>query len=277
MSSKRLIAPLAIVAFLSLGVFVSATVSAEEECFITGPGLIQCEAESGGVVPPASSGVPAPPNQCGPWTQYFYIGPDGSPTVARRTLPDGSEETLYFRVCPAGSEFAWFRPYTAAEVAAFAYRDLQNGQLPGPTPSFSPPADNLLVNLETWFAATPTNPISVTAQVPGAWARATATVTSIELTIRTPTTRTGVTTVTCRPWGSTTASLNGCAWTPSFPSTEQVTGNADNSYTATLTLVWTVTWASSTGQTGTFPPLRTQTSTPLTVHEIQTIGGTPAG
>jgi hypothetical protein len=240
-----------------------------EECYINVSGFLTCEVhDHEPVVPAAGTGRPQPPNLCGEWTQYIYA--EGLATEARRIV-NGVEETLYYRSCPDGWQYSWFRAYTSAEIAAVAYDDLRSARLPAPSPSFAPPAEAMLVNFDTWFAAAPAAPVTVRAEVPGSWATATATPTSIEL--RTGSQIAGDTTVViCEPWGSTTQAANGCTWTPRYPSVPEVTGTDDYRYSAAISIVWSVTWTSSSGASGTFPALRTATPVSIAVREIQTIG-----
>ena len=54
----------------------------------------------------------------------------------------------------------------------------------------------------------------------------------------------------------------------------KTTGTDDHRYHGTLSVVWDITWASSTGAAGTLDQLITTTPVLLGVGEIQIIGGT---
>jgi hypothetical protein len=230
---------------------------------------LRCDAAvNGGTTP---SGSPQPPKVCSAWIASFYYDMAGSPLNLTRTLADGTIETYYTRDCPTGREDAWWAPFSPVDVATRAYRDLKSKRLPAPQPAFAPPATAMIVNFETWFGVAPVDPVVVRAEVPNAWAEATATPIGVELNVNTvwPGTEAHV---ACKPWGSTQYAANGCVWSPAYPSIPKVTGFDDLTYHATVDIVWHVTWTSSTGQTGAFDDIRTTTPVNITVMEIQTIG-----
>jgi hypothetical protein len=104
------------------------------------------------------------------------------------------------------------------------------------------------------------------------WTTVTATPTALELD--TGSIVAGDTThISCDPWGSATEPTGGCTWRPIWPSVRKTTGADDHRYHGTLSVVWEITWASSTGATGTLDELTTTTPVLLGVGEIQTIGG----
>jgi hypothetical protein len=243
----------------------------KENCGPNKQGEWTCVAISHDDAVTPASGRPQPPNLCGPWVAYYYIGPDGSPTNLTRTLADGTIETYYERDCPTGRDGAWWAPFSPVDIAAEAYRQIKSARLPAPQPAFAPPATAMIVNFETWFGVTPIDPVVIRAEVPNAWAQATATPVSIELQVDTvwPGTEAFI---TCTPWGSTTQPANGCVWTPLWPSVPKVTGFDDLTYHAAVNIVWHVTWTSSSGQGGAFDDVRTTTPINITVMEIQTIG-----
>ena len=165
----------------------------------------------------------------------------------------------------------WVGPYSPRDLATAAYDEVSK-RLPKPQPSFSPPIDRQIVNMDTWFGATPIPVQSVDASVPGMWTTVTATPTALELD--TGSIVAGDTThISCDPWGSATEPVGGCTWTPIWPSVRKTTGADDHRYHGTLSVVWTITWASSTGAAGTLDELTTTTPVLLGVGEIQTIGG----
>ncbi|MEO5723535.1 MAG: hypothetical protein ABIQ39_10495 [Ilumatobacteraceae bacterium] len=214
---------------------------------------------------------PRPDSVCTPWSPFRVVGPGfvgDAPPAPTRLTPDGQTQTLYYRVCDGDPMAAWVGSYTGREIAGVAYDRIEK-LLPHPQAAFSPPADSLIVNLETWFAATPAAPVSATASVPGLSSQVTATAVRLEF-------RSGSTidtsVIACPPWGSSTGPTNGCTWTPRYPSVQRVTGTTDHRYHGSLTIVWSISWASSDGTSGRFAELRTTTPLRLAVREIQTIG-----
>lgn len=162
--------------------------------------------------------------------------------------------------------------YSPRELATAAYDEVSK-RLPKPEASFSPRIDRQIVNMETWFAATPIPVQSVDASVPGMWTTVTATPVALELDTGSIV-RGDVTHISCEPWGSTDAPEGGCTWTPIWPSVRKTTGTDDHRYHGTLSIVWDVTWTSSTGAGGPLDQLTTTTPVLLGVGEIQVIGGT---
>jgi hypothetical protein len=77
--------------------------------------------------------------------------------------------------------------------------------------------------------------------------------------------------VACDPCGSIDFGI--CTWTPQFPSIPQATGTDDLTYHGSISIIWNVTWTSSTGDSGNLKPMTTTTPLKITVMEIQTIGG----
>ncbi len=222
-------------------------------------------ATNGGVLRPAGT------SSCTSWAAAQFADPafgfGDQPTT--RTNAAGDLETLYFRICDSTArQFVWVGTYSAADLAQVAY-SAAVAKVPAPVPVFSPPSANLIVNIETWFGVTPVAPVTATAQIPGLTSTVTATAT--ELRLDTGSKVVGdTTTVTCPPWGSATASVGGCAWTPKYPSVQKVTGTTDKRYHATLTVTWSVTWSATNGQTGDLGTITTQTAVQFTVREIQT-------
>jgi hypothetical protein len=178
---------------------------------------LRCDAAvNGGTTP---SGSPQPPKVCSAWIASFYYDMAGSPLNLTRTLADGTIETYYTRDCPTGREDAWWAPFSPVDVATRAYRDLKSKRLPAPQPAFAPPATAMIVNFETWFGVAPVDPVVVRAEVPNAWAEATATPIGVELNVNTvwPGTEAHV---ACKPWGSTHTPPTGASGrrpTPRFP------------------------------------------------------------
>ncbi len=213
-------------------------------------------------------------NPCGPWAP----APDGAwvdgvgSAVVSKPGPNGETLHLYFRACPGGAQTIWVGPTSPRDIASAAYDEVRK-RLPKPEPLFAGRLDYQIVNLETWFGATPIPPQSVDASVPGAWTTVTAT--PVNLTLDTGSIVAGDTThIECQPWGSADAPVGGCSWTPIWPSVLKTTGTNDHRYHATLSVDWDITWTSSTGAGGTLDTLTTTSPLLIGVGEIQVIGGT---
>jgi hypothetical protein len=218
---------------------------------------------------------PAGTSTCGPWLKVEIGDPAfsqlGDTFGISRVTTGGVTQYLYVRYCDgAVPDFLWVGPITPEDVAAYA-RDEVTRRLPRPEPAFAPPAESMFVNFETWFGATPHDPVTATATVPGITVTVTATAT--ELTLNTGSiVRGDTTTVNCDPWGSTDYAADGCTWTPAHPSVERATGTTDYRYQASMTITWTITWRASTGASGTLDEITTTTDIPIAVREIQVIG-----
>ncbi|HEY0521244.1 MAG TPA: hypothetical protein VGC84_17270 [Ilumatobacteraceae bacterium] len=183
----------------------------------------------------------------------------------------GQLSTIYFRICDGTYQYVYVGPHTPVDIARFAYQKIAS-LVPKPSVAFSPPADKMIVNFETWLGVTPSPPITATATIPGLSATVTAQPIDIEWT--TGSKVAGDTTlISCRPWGSIESAQDGCSWTPAYPSVGKVTGTDDQRYHGTVTITWQVSWRASNGATGDLGDLRTTTPIQMGVREIQTIGG----
>jgi hypothetical protein len=194
------------------------------------------------------------------------FGGAGSPGVINPAT--GQTATIFFRVCDGLLQYVWVTTTNPRDIARVAERHV-TALLPKPEVSFSPPADTMIVNFETWLAVRPVEPVTATAAIPTVAATVTATPRAIEWstgsTVAGDTTRIG-----CDLWGSIDRPV--CVWTPAYPSIPAVTGTADLRYHATVTIIWSVSWRATTGAAGTLADLRTTTPVTMTVQEIQTIG-----
>ena len=223
-------------------------------------------AVNGGVTRPAGT------TTCTSWTLWdgsMFGTPVGQPTVVNSAT--GVVMRIFVRTCDGIPQFVFVPPAAPEDVARVAY-DRVASLVPKPEPSFSPPADKMIVNFETWLAVTPSDPITATAAIPGLSATVTATASDIEWTTGSQVDG-DTTTISCLPWGSTSFAADGCTWTPAYPSVGKVTGTTDQRYHGTVTIIWQVTWTASNGATGSLGDLRTTTPIEMGVQEIQTIGG----
>ena len=68
-----------------------------------------------------------------------------------------------------------------------------------------------------------------------------------------------------------TAEQGPCGYTYRWPSAPKFTGTDDLAYHASVTGHWVVTYATSTGASGTLAPIDRTTTFPYQVREIQTV------
>jgi hypothetical protein len=204
-------------------------------------------------------------------TEWFFL--DGS-TLAGKGSPavinpaTGQEALIFVRMCDSRYQYVYVTPLAPVDLARSAYQQAA-ALVPRPTVDLAPPAEQMIVNFESWLGVAPQQPVSATASIPGLSATVVATPARIEWA--TGSRVAGDTkVVSCKLWGSTTSS--DCAWTPTYPSIDRVTGTSDLRYHGSLTLVWTVSWRATNGAGGSLPELRTTTPLRMAVHEIQTIG-----
>lgn len=217
----------------------------------------------------ANGGVSKPRgvSNCDPW-QLVDANLGIAPPYTR-VAADGVVESIYLRYCGDVVQFVWVRPASPRELAGDAY-DVAVAKIPKPSVVMAPPVDKQIVNLETWFAVTPTQPVSATAAIPGLSATVTARPQSIRLT--TGSSAPGdPATVECRLWGSTAAAAGGCSWTPRFPSIPKFTGGG-YAYHGSIAVVWTITWTSTSGAGGDLGTYESTTPIDMAVREIQTVG-----
>lgn len=184
---------------------------------------------------------------------------------------------LYYRVCePEVYQFVWVPVIDPEDLAGSAYDEVRRLVQP-PTITLSPGVDATgFVNIETWLAVEPMDPVSATAGPLPSGLAATTTATPVAIEWDTGDASAGM--ITCEPWGaipSPGADVSGerapCGWTPTVPSTPEF-GVEGGAFTGSVTIVWHVTWTASTGETGDFGELRTSTPTSYRVREIQTVG-----
>jgi hypothetical protein len=209
---------------------------------------------------------PAGTSNCSPWTLFDTT----TPGVLDGQIVERPDARLFVRSCDGINQYAWVANLSPRQLAQVAF-DQARATIPDPTPTFAPPPEAMLVNLDTWFAVEPTGPISATASIPGL--SVTVTAVPIEIILNTGSQVDGdITAVSCRPWGSTRYGADGCTWTPSHPSVEQVTGTDDYRYHASVELIWQIDWRASNGTTGDLGTISSTTDVLIAVREIQTIG-----
>src|SRR3954468_6283696 len=209
---------------------------------------------------------------CTPWVPL-----DGSTTelinrnVSLINPATGQLSAVYTRSCDGKFQYVYVGPHSPVDVAHVAYEKVSR-LVPKPQVDFSPPADKMVVNFESWLGVVPHAPVTATAAIPGLSATVTARPTNVEWT--TGTKVPGDTDViACQGWGSTESAQEGCAWTPAYPSVSKATGTNDQRYHGAVPIVWQVSWQATNGATGALGELRTTTPVEMAVREIQTIGG----
>jgi hypothetical protein len=178
-------------------------------------------------------------------------------------------KTLASNGCPPVGAAAAPSPATLAQEA---YGLLQ---LPSPTIHRSPPQNNLYqglsytwVNLWTWFWTDPSTYHQVSKKVSVTGVSATATAKPVALVFDAGD---GSTPVPCagpgRAWTDSDANnapANGCGY-----QYRHTTGG--KLLTATVSIVWDVTWTGTGGVGGAFPGMRTQATSQLQVLDIQVV------
>lgn len=203
--------------------------------------------------------------------------PDAQPP--QHPIP-GVRYVLYIKSCADGYRFVWV-PQLPPRIVAQGNSSLLSRWLPLPTLHTSPPPSGVVVKVPMWFwtDATAWHPVSVTAWIPTPtgplWVTTTATPVSMELNPGDG--RWGSGTVRCMgpgvPWigvlEDAVPSPMGCDYTYRHSSVRAVGGAR---FVARLTIVWNVTWRSSTGAGGSGGQLRTSSVAPITVRELEGVG-----
>jgi hypothetical protein len=185
---------------------------------------------------------------------------------------DGVVWRLYERQCThdgvTTTDPRWFPDVTGVELGKEAYDSVRQ-LVPQPEVELSRPADDLIVNVETWIAVAPIQAITATASIPGLSATVIATPTRIDIVTGSQV-RTDVQRLSCAPWGGAGTD---CVWTPVYPSVAKVTGTNDHRHHGSVSIVWAVAWTSTDGTGGTLEELTTSLPMEFAVREIQIIGG----
>ena len=211
---------------------------------------------------------------CTPWSEAT-LG-EGGGFLATSPPPKnavGVADKLFTRSCPdaAGvlvAQWRWVPVVAGVELMPGA-RDEVIRRLPKPVLVMAPPVDHEFVNVESFFGVQESPAETATATAGGV--SATVVATPVSLVLQTGSKVAGDTTVVrCGLWGSTTASVGGCSWTPRFPSVSKVTGTDDYAYHGSVSVVWHVTWSSTDGMGGDLGDVNSTSGLLLQVREIQT-------
>jgi hypothetical protein len=219
----------------------------------------------GGVQAPSGYSI----TDCSGWVFATDMPDLAGSTIAggMRLDPDGVLAYLYQRDCGPDPvrQYVWVRQESPSSIARAAEQNLRIRLLPAPIPQLSPPNQSV-VHLETWLAVQPVAAVTVTADIPGMWISVTARVASTTFDFGD-----GIL-ITCAGTGQiwngqahTTAA--GCGHT--FRAFDPPGRNR----TVRIWLNWSVTWASSTGESGTLDSVSSASRVIAhPVREIQTIG-----
>jgi len=218
------------------------------------------------------------PNEC-----------DWSPSLPRdsgldQTFGDEVEKTigsiqfrLYDRNCPnENMTYHWIAEVSSETIARNA-ASVAYDLIPAPFGEFAPPARQGLINIGTWFwvSATIWQPKSVTAWVPtpAGPVTATTTATPYKLVFDPGDGNFGT--------GNKSCTGPGLHWSPIIgdyaPSPcmymYRHSSAVDRSglFSATLSIVWKITWRSNTGAVGTLPDVTTSSSHQMRIREFQAL------
>jgi len=188
---------------------------------------------------------------------------------------------LFMRVCPTGQRLVWVPQVPPRVIGGWGAAFLARW-LPRPTVRLAPPAGRLVVTVPTWFwtDAVLWRPVSVTVSVPTPAGPVWVVTTAVPLRlVLEPGDGLGAT-VLCAgpgvPWtallGDEVRSPVGCDYTYLRPSVRARAAGWSGRYSARLSIDWSVTWRSSTGAVGSGGTVRTTSTAPVTVREIEALG-----
>jgi hypothetical protein len=167
---------------------------------------------------------------------------------------------LYQRTCGAMTDWVWVPQLTGQMLADNLY-DEAKAHLPRPRPSFSPPVDKLIVNLETWvwlpgqqWTFTPLSASILT----GLAATVTATPSSFRFDPGD-----GSPPIACPV---PTSEPQQCRYTYRHAST-----TGDLVFHATVDVTWTLRWTATDGTSGAYAPVDVTATADAAVFQLQTI------
>ena len=224
---------------------------------------------------PPGSGLSGRDSSGCTWTPAEYaITLAGNFVVDR--VADGVAYHLFIHSCPGVSVNVWVPQRSAASLAGEG-RDRIEELLVAPAVMSAPPISNGIVKVGMWFWTDPATfvPHEVTAWLPTpsgvVWATTRARPVELEFVPGEP----GGKPTRCAGPGDAWTRADGdeavsdCMYTYRHSSSIAPGGVFETS----LSIVWEITWSSSSGASGTNPPLRTTTTTLVTVNEIQALVG----
>jgi len=257
------------------------------------------QSSEGGTTPAAACtetrlGVTVPCSDASGWwsqAKQCYVRPLDNPPPFDSPMWGGRTDGALYFCTPFtnGLSFPGTNGYTfwsatppagpaAVDPAVLAQQALDTVVLPSPTAGRYP-AGTLsdgrpytVVNAHTWFwtDAAAYRPTSARADAGGVWAEVTVTPTALTFTPGD-----GAATVSCTGPGTAwqpaagvwSPSPSGCDYSYSRSSLQQ----PDGKVSAVYGIRWSVSWRSSTGATGTLPPLTTTSTAAFAVVEAQTV------
>ena len=219
---------------------------------------------------------------------YYKADPTFAPPVwdTADQHPAGEAGSYYEVTCSAqnfntGGGIVWLPSGAAVAMApvlpnpaVLAQQAVRQLSLPSLSINTSPSTgSDQLVGLPTWLwlETGSWHPITATAAVPGESVTATATPTSVTWNLG------DGNTIECQGPGTPYAATDSpgeaspnCGHTY----TDTSAGQPNNAYTVTATVSWAVDWAGG-GQAGTVPALKSTTTTPLRVADVESLNATP--
>jgi hypothetical protein len=181
-------------------------------------------------------------------------------------------ETLYRRTC-AGSapDYVWAADAVDVDALIRSARQSVTAHLPEPAMNMNPdPSVGGIVNIGLWLAVADPGQVSITASVGPVWATVVARYESTTWNLG------NGDSVVCDGLGTpivdtSTEDQGPCGYTYRWPSAPKFTGTDDLAYHNSVTGHWVVTYATSTGASGTLPAVDRTTEFLYQVREIQTV------
>lgn len=183
-------------------------------------------------------------------------------------------ETLYYRACnDRVMSYHWIRTDTTRRIAQSSQSKVSR-LVNALALRTAPPSDRMVVNVGTWFwvPRAAWKPVSVTAWIPTQAGPITVTTTATPRTL-TYAPGDGNRSVSCigpgQPWRARDgdAKASPCMYTYSRASHRM----AKRTYTASMSVTWTVTWRSSLGVGGRLPSITTGAPMTVRVLELQAL------
>ncbi len=184
---------------------------------------------------------------------------------------------LYDRNCPdKNTTYHWIAEVSSETIARNA-ASVAYDLIPAPFGEFAPPARQGLINIGTWFWVSPTvwQPKSVTAWVPtpAGPVTATTTATPYKLVFDPGDGIFGSGKKSCVGPGLRWSEIIGdhtpspCMYTYRHSSAI----DQDDLFSASLSIIWKITWRSNTGAYGTLPDVTTSSSHQMRIREFQAL------
>ena len=181
-------------------------------------------------------------------------------------------ETLYTRLCPGQApDYVWAADAVDVDALIASAHQSVTARVPAPSMNMNPdPAVGGVVNIGLWLAVADPGQVSITASVGPVWATVTARYRGTTWSMG------NGDVVECDGLGTpivdvNTADQGPCGYTYRWPSAPKFSGTYDLAYHDSVTGHWVVTYATSTGRSGTLAPIDRATQFSYRVREIQTV------